>query len=88
MIAVPLAYAVVSLITFVAIGCDKRRARKGGSRVRESTLHLLELAGGWPGSLAGQRMFHHKTRKRSYQAVFWLIVVLHAAFWGWWVLGM
>jgi uncharacterized membrane protein YsdA (DUF1294 family) len=45
--------------------------------VPESTLHLMELLGGWPGALAGQRVFRHKSRKRSYRITLWLIVVLH-----------
>jgi uncharacterized membrane protein YsdA (DUF1294 family) len=70
---------VVSPICFVAFGMDKRRAKKGSRRISEKTLHLLELFGGWPGGFVGQRTFHHKTRKLSYQVVFWLIVGLHIA---------
>ena len=87
MIAVPAAYIVLSLITFFVFGWDKRQARKQKRRIPESTLHIMELVGGWPGSLLGQRVFHHKTRKRSYQVVFWLIVVLHAGFWCWWFIA-
>ena len=47
------------------------------------TLHGLEAAGGWPGALVAQRVFRHKTRKRSFQIIFWLIVLAHLAFWGW-----
>jgi len=39
------------------------------------------LLGGWPGALLAQQRFRHKTRKLSYQAVFWLIVLLHQVFW-------
>ena len=42
---------------------------------------MVELLGGWPGALLGQRRFRHKTRKRSYQLVFWLIGALHLAAW-------
>ena len=50
-------------------------------RTPETTLHLFELAGGWPGALLAQQAFRHKTRKPSYQVAFWLIVVLHQALW-------
>jgi len=71
--------AAISPICFVALGLDKQRARNGKRRISEKTLHLLELWGGWPGGLLGQRAFRHKTRKLSYQLIFWLIVGLHLA---------
>lgn len=67
----------------VAYGLDKEKAGRGEWRTTESFLHLLELAGGWPGGLLGQQLFRHKTRKVSYQAVFWLIVTLHLGLWTW-----
>lgn len=67
----------VSPICFTAYGLDKRRATRGQPRIPEKSLHLLELFGGWPGGLVGQQTFRHKTRKLSYQIVFWLIGCLH-----------
>ncbi|MEM7811423.1 MAG: DUF1294 domain-containing protein [Planctomycetota bacterium] len=71
--------AVLSVVTFAAYGWDKRRARVGGRRVPEKTLHLLALTGGWPGALLGQQLFRHKTQKMSFQLVFWLTTVTHVA---------
>jgi uncharacterized membrane protein YsdA (DUF1294 family) len=71
--------AVMSLITFVAYGFDKRRAQNDGRRVPEKTLHLMALFGGWPGALMGQRVFRHKTQKLSFRIVLWLCVALHLA---------
>ena len=76
-----LGYGVASVIAFVALRRDKRAAVRGRLRIPENTLHLLELLGGWPGSLVAQHVFRHKRRKRSYQVVFWLIVVAHGAGW-------
>ena len=67
----------VSLFTFLAYRTDKRRAEAGAWRIAESTLHLAELAGGWPGAFLAQRTFRHKISKASYQVVFWIIVLLH-----------
>ena len=67
----------VSLLTFLAYRSDKRRAETGAWRIPESTLHLAELAGGWPGAFLAQRTFRHKTAKISYQVVFWIIVLLY-----------
>jgi uncharacterized membrane protein YsdA (DUF1294 family) len=81
--AVPAYLAGVNLTTLGAYLYDKSAA--GGAigavapanlwRVPEAVLHLLALAGGTPAALAGQQIFQHKARKRSFQAWFWVIVV-------------
>lgn len=77
------AYAIMSLIAFVAMWRDKRAAIAASrNRTPEASLHALELLGGWPGSLLAQQLFRHKTRKLHYLMVLWLIVALHAAGWG------
>jgi uncharacterized membrane protein YsdA (DUF1294 family) len=79
-------YGVVSILTFVAFGVDKRNAVLARRRIKESTLHWMEFACGWPGGLAGQAVFRHKRCKGSYMVVFWGIVLLHAGAWVayWW----
>ena len=71
------AVLAVSLFTFLAYRSDKRRAEAGEWRIPESTLHMAELAGGWPGAFLAQRLFRHKTTKVTYQVVFWIIILLH-----------
>jgi uncharacterized membrane protein YsdA (DUF1294 family) len=71
-------YGLLSLITFCLYGLDKSAARRGRWRVQESTLHFLSLFGGWPGAMLGQKVFRHKTRKRYFQVMFWLTVLLNA----------
>ena len=71
--------AVTSLWTFLVYGIDKRRARIGSRRVSENSLHLLAFVGGWPGALAAQQVFRHKTQKLGFRIVFWGLVVLHLA---------
>jgi uncharacterized membrane protein YsdA (DUF1294 family) len=75
-------YAAMSAVSFGLYGVDKWKAAKRQWRVPEKTLLTVDLLGGWPGGLAGQRVFRHKTSKRSYQAAFWGIVALHVAAWG------
>lgn len=75
------AYAAVSPICFFAYLSDKRKATTGNWRIAESTLHALALAGGWPGALIAQGAFRHKTRKRSFQLTFWVIVMMHFVAW-------
>lgn len=74
-------YAGMSLATFLAFAWDKRSARRGRARLPERSLHLLELLGGWPGALAGQRWLRHKSEKLSYRLVLWAVVGLHLAGW-------
>lgn len=77
-------YGLSSVVTFFLYGFDKRRARKGGRRIPEAWLHGWELGGGFPGAFLGQRVFRHKTRKVSFQIVYWVIAGLHLGFWTWW----
>ncbi|KQQ55764.1 hypothetical protein ASF84_10555 [Pseudomonas sp. Leaf127] len=80
-----LGYVVPSLLAVALYRHDKRQAGQGGQRTPENALHAVELLGGWPGALLAQQLFRHKTRKLSYQAVFWLIVIIHQAFWVDWL---
>ena len=83
---VAVVYALASLAAFAAYAADKAQAAVGRRRVPERTLHLLALAGGWPGALLAQRHFRHKTQKARFQVLFWATVVAHAVVIGWWVL--
>ncbi|MBB5031702.1 DUF1294 domain-containing protein [Prosthecobacter vanneervenii] len=67
----------LSLITYAAYRSDKRKARMDAWRIPEMHLHLLELAGGWPGAWVAQRRLRHKCSKGFYQFHFWLIICLH-----------
>lgn len=69
--------AILSVATYVLYQKDKRRAQAGTWRTPEFTLHLLELAGGWPAAFVAQRTLRHKISKVSYQVLFWLIVLAH-----------
>jgi uncharacterized membrane protein YsdA (DUF1294 family) len=65
----------VNAATFLLYGYDKAVAASG-QRVPETVLHGAELLGGTPAAFVAQRLFHHKTRKGSFQARFWLIVAV------------
>ncbi|MBD2013260.1 DUF1294 domain-containing protein [Microcoleus sp. FACHB-53] len=75
----------MSLLTFVLYADDKSRAKRGGWRTSENTLHLCEFAGGWLGGFVAQRRLRHKSSKRSYQAKFWAIVMIHYIVWLIWL---
>ncbi len=71
-------YLIASGITFLVYRHDKRAAQKERRRVPESTLHFLELIGGWPGALIAQQVYHHKSSKLSYQVGFWICVIINS----------
>ena len=78
-------YAVVSGVTFILYAWDKRAASRGGTRVRERTLHLWALLGGFAGALAGQQWVRHKSQRPAFALSAWFGLILHAAGWSWWL---
>lgn len=70
-------YVAMSFATFIVYALDKRAARLGQWRVKESTLHALALLCGWPGALLAQHLLRHKSAKPTFRRVFWLSVALN-----------
>ncbi len=72
-------YVGASVVTFVAYAMDKSAAKQGAWRIPEKKLHLLSLAGGWPGALLAQQFLRHKSSKTEFRSVFWGTVILNVA---------
>lgn len=72
-------YLLLSVVSFVVYALDKLAAVRGWRRIPEATLHLIALAGGWPGALAAQALFRHKTRKQPFRTIFWGTVAVNVA---------
>ncbi|MCU7931753.1 MAG: cold shock and DUF1294 domain-containing protein [Candidatus Thiodiazotropha sp. (ex Codakia rugifera)] len=70
-------YLILSLLTFIMYAVDKSAAKEGTWRTQESTLHLLSLAGGWPGAVVAQQKLRHKSKKQSFRIIFWVTVLLN-----------
>ncbi|MBQ9271620.1 MAG: DUF1294 domain-containing protein [Alphaproteobacteria bacterium] len=68
--------ACINTVTLMAYAADKRAAIRGTWRVPEANLHTLEFLGGWIGAFVGQKIFRHKTKKKSYRIMFWLMLIL------------
>lgn len=70
-------FAAMSCVAFTLYGLDKRAAKRSEQRTPENKLQLCSLLGGWPGALLAQQVFRHKSRKRSFQIIFWITVLLN-----------
>lgn len=68
-------YSVLSLFTYIVYAMDKSSAKKGNWRTSEGTLHLLALAGGWPGAAFAQQLLRHKSQKKDFRFAFWITVL-------------
>lgn len=77
---------LINFFTFCAYGRDKQCAKRGEWRIPEIQLHTLELLGGTIGAVAGQKIFHHKSKKKSYKATFYAVLVIQAGI-VWLILG-
>lgn len=80
-------YAVMSSLTYVVYGFDKRAAQKGQSRISEKTLHLLSLFCGWPGALLAQHHLRHKTIKQPFKAILWIMILVNCGVTVWLLVG-
>lgn len=69
----------INFTTFIAYRADKRAAVRGAWRVPERDLHTLEFLGGWLGAWIAQKVYRHKTSKKSYQAIYKLMIVMEFA---------
>ena len=85
-VVVPVSYALLSVASFVRYGADKSAARQGRWRTPETTRHVVDLLGGWPGGLAGRRVFRHKTVKQPFRTISWVTVVANCAALAWFAL--
>lgn len=78
---------VMSVITFIAFGYDKWKARNDKWRTPESTLFLLAIFGGSVGALLGMQVWRHKTQHWTFRLGIPLILVLQVAIliWFWYL---
>jgi len=66
----------INIIGFMLYSYDKLAGKRSWNRVPELILHLLVLLGATPMAIVAQQLFWHKTTKRRFQVVFWLIALL------------
>jgi uncharacterized membrane protein YsdA (DUF1294 family) len=81
--ALPIGYVGLSFLSYFMYFLDKAAAGRNAQRTPESSLHLVDCLGGWPGALIAQQQFRHKTVKASFQSVFWFTVVANVTAVAW-----
>lgn len=67
---------LINIITFLGMGIDKYKAKKGKWRTKEKTLFTLVALGGGIGGIVGMYYFRHKTKKPRFYIGFPMIFIL------------
>jgi len=70
---------LITLLTFLAFGWDKRLAKNGKRRLAESVLLILTFVGGTFGALFGITFFRHKSSKKTFILKLVLVVAVQFA---------
>lgn len=68
---------LMSIITFILYGIDKRKAIKNQYRIKEKTLLLSSFLFGSIGGILGMYIFRHKTKHWYFVVVNFISLVLH-----------
>ena len=71
---------LANVVTFIAYGIDKYKAKKGKWRISETTLLLMAYLGGSIGAGLGMKAFHHKTMHKKFYIVVPTFIILQLAF--------
>lgn len=69
-------FIIINIIGFLIMYIDKQKAKKGRWRIPERTLFIVTALGGGIGTIAGMKVFRHKTQKVAFVIGFPLITIL------------
>ncbi len=67
----------INIVSFLVMGWDKYSAIKNHWRIKENTLLGLAFIGGSAGTLLGMFIFHHKTKKRKFQILVPIFLIIN-----------
>ena len=70
---------VTNILTFIAFGIDKAKAKHKKYRTPEALLLFLATIGGSAGALLGMLLFHHKTLHTKFAVGVPLLLLVHIA---------
>lgn len=74
---------LANVVTFIAYGIDKYKAKKGKWRISEATLLLMAFVGGSIGAWLGMKAFHPKTMHKKFYIGVPTFFILQLAFAVW-----
>ena len=80
-VAVAACLLLANAISIALVWWDKRQAQRDRRRIRERTLHLWAMLGGFPGGAWAMRRFRHKTARASFIRRYVAASALHLAAW-------
>ena len=72
-------FAFMSILGFVLMWTDKRRAKQNKWRIKEATLFMVTFLGGGIGTTLGMYAFRHKTKHKSFVIGLPLLTLLSIA---------
>ncbi len=64
----------INVVEFFLYYLDKQRAKNSGYRIPEKTLLAFALLGATPAAFLASKFFRHKTNKKSFNRVYWLVL--------------
>lgn len=70
---------VINVIGFFIMGLDKEKAKKNHWRIKERTMFMTAFLGGAAGVISGMKIFHHKTKKPSFEFGIPILLILNIA---------
>ncbi|MFK2824620.1 DUF1294 domain-containing protein [Bacillus sp. B190/17] len=60
-------FVLINMISYIVMGNDKRKAKRGAWRTRERTLWLLAFIGGAVGGWIAMQAHRHKTKHAAFK---------------------
>ena len=72
-------FVIINLAGIFVMWSDKRKAKKGAWRIKESTLFAVALLGGALGTTLGMYWFRHKTQHWYFKFGFPAILIAETA---------
>lgn len=70
-------YLLINILLFIIMYIDKQRAIKKLWRIKEQTLFIFYLLGGFIGGILSMFIFHHKTKKLKFYFIFIISTLIH-----------
>ena len=70
---------VINLVSFMMLGIDKYKARRGQWRISEATLLAVAAIGGSIGAWMGMKVWHHKTLHSKFRYGVPIMLLAHIA---------